>query len=313
MPAAMPLSFAQPPPPAAVATVAGSGAGMAARAGMCRSRVAFTSGRWRRRLPRNVLAAAMLALSWAAASAGSLDPAAAMKRSEAAIGRVIAGHVLTEANGNALPIEALRGKPLIVSLVYTSCGTVCPVGTRRLEDAVQQANRAIGSGRFGVITIGFDARHDTPRRVAEFAASNGVRAANWRFASADAPTLERLLDDLGFSYTAIAGGFEHISQTTILDADGRVRRHVYGDEFPVQMLLEPLKDVVYGRALASLTVEGLIDRIRFLCTAYDPRAGHYRVSYGMIVGSVLGAITLIFSFALLVREWRRSGQSRPAA
>lgn len=296
------------PPPVVAATAAPGGAGVAAGTGR-----GIRSGRWYRRLPGGLLAAALLVLSSTAAGAGALDPAEAMKRSEAAIGRVIGGYTLTEANGNPLPIEALRGRPLIVSLIYTSCGTVCPIGTRRLEDAVQQANRAIGSGRFNVLTVGFDARHDTPRRVAEFAAANGVRAANWRFASADAATLDRLLDDLGFSYAAIAGGFEHISQTTILDAEGRIRRHVYGDEFPVQMLLEPLKDVVYGRSLTSLTVEGLIDRIRFLCTAYDPRAGHYRVSYGMIVGSILGAITLIFSFALLMREWRRSGQPRPTA
>lgn len=259
-----------------------------------------------------LLLAMVLALPSLVATAAPIDPREAIARSEAAIGRVIGGHVLTEANGGALPIEALRGKPLIVSLVYTSCAAVCPVTTRRLEDAVQQANQVIGPGRFGVITIGFDARHDTPRRVAQFAADHGVRAPNWRFASADAPTLERLLDDLGFSYAAIAGGFDHVAQTTILDRDGRVARQVYGDEFPVQMLLEPLKDAVYGRAIAAFTVDGLLDRIRFLCTAFDPSAGRYRINYGLMFGSVIGGLSLLVAFGLLGREWlRASRRDRP--
>lgn len=265
---------------------------------------------WRVRAVALLLA--LFALPCTAAIAAPIDPREAIARSEAAIGRTVAGHVLTEANGATLPIEALRGKPLIISLVYTSCAAVCPLTTRRLEDAVRQANQVIGPGRFGVITIGFDARHDTPRRVAQFAADHGVRAPNWRFASADAPTLERLLNDLGFSYAAIAGGFDHVAQTTILDRDGRVARQVYGDEFPVQMLLEPLKDAVYGRAIAAFTVDGLLDRIRFLCTAFDPSAGRYRINYGLVFGSGVAAISLLVAFALLGREWRRSTRgSRP--
>ncbi len=65
-------------------------------------------------------------------------------------------------------------------------------------------------------------------------------------ASADAATIEALLRDLGFSYRAVAGGFDHVTQTTILDRDGKIYRHVYGDDFPLQMFMEPMKDVVYG-------------------------------------------------------------------
>jgi protein SCO1/2 len=263
----------------------------------------------RRRVALAVLIA--LALLAGRAVATSLQPREVIARSEAAIGRTIAGHLLTEADGRPLPIEEMRGKPLIVSLIYTSCASVCPVTTRRLDDAVEQANRVLGADRFNVITIGFDALHDTPRRVAEFAAHQGARGPNWRFASADSATLATLLADLGFSYAAIAGGFEHIAQTTILDRDGRVARHVYGDDFPVQMLVEPLKEAVYGRALAAFSVAGMLDRIRFLCTAYDPGAGRYRIDYGLVFGSVIGALSLLLAFGLLGREWLRSARGTP--
>src|SRR5262249_20978632 len=114
--------------------------------------------------------------------------------------------------------------------------------------------------------------------------------------------------DLGFSYTAIAGGFDHVAQTTIVDRDGRVYRHVYGDDFPTQMLIEPLKDTVYGRQTA-FTASGIFDRIKFICTVFDPSAGRYRIDYGLAFGSVIAALSLTMMGGLILREWRRSGRA----
>jgi protein SCO1 len=60
----------------------------------------------------------------------------------------------------------------------------------------------------------------------------------------DPATIDALLGELGFSYRAVAGGFDHPTQTTILDRDGKVYRHVYGEAFPLRMFMEPMKDVI---------------------------------------------------------------------
>jgi protein SCO1/2 len=96
-------------------------------------------------------------------------------------------------------------------------------------------------------------------------------------------------------------------QTTILDRDARVYRHVYGDDFPVQMLIEPLKDVTYGTT-TSFTLRGLIDRLKFICTTYDPGAGRYRIDYGLMFGSVIAALSLAVMAALILREWCRTAR-----
>jgi len=264
------------------------------------------------------LCAAALALVAVAPAAGAtqvqrLEPREVFARSQAAIGRVVSDFTLTTSDERPLSLAALRGRPVVVSLIYTSCSTVCPVATRQLEDAVARANRLIGPGRFTVLTIGFDARNDTPTRVAQFAAAQGAMLPNWLFASGDAPTLSALLDELGFSYAAATGGFDHISQTTLIDAEGRVRRHVYGEDFPSAMLLEPLRDLVFGRWAATLAAPQLLDRIRFICTTFDPGAGRYRIDYGIVFGSVIGALSLLVCFALFAREWRRSHRAPPSA
>jgi protein SCO1/2 len=232
----------------------------------------------------------------------------AIEKSEQAVGRVIGTYRLVDSAGAPLALRDLRGKPLVISLVYTSCSSVCPPATQHLIDAVTEAGRMIGPDRFNVLTVGFDARNDTPQRLTRFAAMQGVKLANWRLASADAATVEALLRDLGFSYVAIAGGFDHVTQTTIVDADGRIYRHVYGEDFPLQMFIEPLKDVVYGTRV-SFSLAGVIDRIKFICTTYDPGAGRYRIDYGLLFGSVIAAFSLLAMGGLLVREWMRAGHA----
>lgn len=237
---------------------------------------------------------------------GLLDPAAALERSQAAVGNAVAGHVLTDSRGEDLPLAAFQGRPLVVSLIYTSCSSVCPPTTQTLLDRVGEARRILGAEAFSVLSVGFDARNDTPARLRAFAASQGVDDRDWHLATADGETLDRLLDDLGFSYRAVAGGFLHVSQTTILDAEGRVYRQVYGDEFPLQVLLEPLKELVYGTSARFGSVEDVVDRIRFLCTVYNPSTGAYEFEYAYFVGMGIGGVSLVVTGTIVYRLWRNN-------
>jgi protein SCO1/2 len=207
---------------------------------------------------------------------------------------------LIDSAGLPVSLRDYRGKPLVISLVYTACSSVCPPTTQHLINAVDEAARALGAQTFNVLTVGFDARNDTPGRLAQFASVQGVKFENWRLASADPATIEALLRDLGFSYISIAGGFDHVTQTTIIDREGRIYRSVYGDDFPLPMFIEPLKEY---------SIAGIIDRIKFICTVYDPGAGRYRIDYGLAFGSVIAALSLLLFGGILYREWFRSGHA----
>ena len=240
-------------------------------------------------------------------NAQRLDPRVALERSEATVGRTVGAYMLTDSVGAPLALAAYRGKPLVMSVVYTSCSSVCPATTQRLISAVSEARRMFGSSEFSVLTVGFDARNDTPAHLAQFAAMQGLKFDNWRLASGDAGTLSALLRDLGFSYAAVTGGFDHVTQTTIVDREGKIYRHVYGDDFPIQVFIEPLKDAIYGTT-TSFSLRGLFDRIKFICTTYDPGAGRYRIDYGLMFGSVIAAFSLLIMGGFLLREWRRAAR-----
>ncbi len=203
-----------------------------------------------------------------------------------------------------MALDSFRGRPLVISLIYTSCASVCPITTQHVLEAVQTARRVVGEDAFAVLTLGFDARRDTPAQLDAFARIQGIDLNDWQLASADAETIHALRDDLGFSVDASAGGFEHITQTTILDAEGRVYRQVYGDRFPDQVFIEPLKELVFGTTIQSLSLNDLVKRIKFICTVYNPSSGAYEFDYAIVFGIVIGGLSLILRGLVIFRLWQ---------
>ncbi len=209
----------------------------------------------------------------APASAGDL-PAAAITRSQGAIGQTLPDDLaLTSADGRRILFGAFRGRPLVVSLVYTGCADVCPLVIENLAAASKAADAAFGRGGFNILTVGFDAKRDTPERMRSFARAHHAGGDNWLFAAADAATIDRLTAAVGFDFAASAGGFDHPAQVTVVDQQGRVYSQIYGGSFSPPALVEPLKSLIYGGARPIFSLAGLSDRIKLVCTVYDPRTG----------------------------------------
>lgn len=244
-----------------------------------------------------------------------LSVVAAYEKSQAAIGGQTSTHMLVDHRNRPLPLSKLRGKPLVVSIVFTSCATVCPIVTDHLRDQVLLARRALGAEAFNVLTFGFDASRDRPAQLAAFAGTHRfLEIEGWHIASADAATTKALLEELGFSFRAAAGGFDHVTQTTILDGEGRVHAQISGGNFPLPVLVEPLKELVFGIATRSFGPTDLWDRINFLCTVYNPLTGAYRFDYSIFFGIFFGGMSLILTGLMIVRLWmerRRAPHKSP--
>src|SRR5690606_37995693 len=124
-------------------------------------RCAHSSRRWcsspcwsrgwlRMRRCAELLAAALSLLALAVAPAvraeglPRLDERVAMQASLDAVGTTPPDFTLLDRRGQAVRLSDYRGKPLLVSFIYTGCFTVCPLTTRSLHDAVRGLDRMLG-------------------------------------------------------------------------------------------------------------------------------------------------------------------------
>ena len=98
-------------------------------------------------------------------------------------------------------------------------------------------------GAFRVVSIGFNQPFDTPEALAAFALRQGVDQADWLFVAPRTVDVDALLAEFGLSVERSAGGFDHLVQATIVGADGRIHRQVYGNAFELPMFVGPLKEL----------------------------------------------------------------------
>lgn len=237
----------------------------------------------------------------------TLDREAALAKSQAAVGRSLPPLVLRDRAGKPLDLSSLRGKPLLVNFIYTGCFEVCPTITRNLQKAVEGTVNALGADRFTIVSIGFNQPFDSPQAMNSYALQQGVRLPNWLFLSPETKDVEALTATFGFSYVQNPAGFDHLNQVTLLDSEGRIVRQIYGESFTADMLVEPLKSLVVGNALPAQrsTVAELMDRVRILCSVYDPKSGQYRVDYTLFM-EIGGFLTFLIGLGYVFwRERRR--------
>ena len=247
-----------------------------------------------------------------AASLG-LDPAAALRESQAVVGQQVADFTLLDREGRPVRLSQYRGKPLLVSFIYTGCFQVCPLTTKSLQAAVDAGRDVFGSNQFNIVSIGFNQPADSPQSLKAFALQYRIDQPNWEFLSPHASMVEPLTRAFGFSYAATPAGFDHVLQVTLLDAQGRIYRQIYGDTLNADSLGQPIKELLRDAPVAQqLRLDDLVQRIRILCTVYDPKTGTYRVSYGLAI-EVAGGVTFVLAMIwFFLAEWRSQRRARRA-
>lgn len=235
-----------------------------------------------------------------------LDEKAALERSQGAIGRPIGDFLLLDRQGQPVSLSHFKGKPLLVSFIYTACFQVCPTTTRNLQKAVEGTVVTLGPERFNIISIGFNQPFDSPEAMKSFARQYGVHLPNWEFLSPPAAIIPELTGNFGFSYVGTVAGFDHVNQVTIVDSDGKIARQVYGETFTAEALVEPLKTLVAGAPIPPQvnTIEELVERFRILCSVYDPITGKYRTNYAVYF-EIAGALTFLAWLAWYFWQDRR--------
>lgn len=241
----------------------------------------------------------------------ALDEGEAVRAAESAIGRIVPDIVMRDRRDRPVRLSDYRGKPLLVSFIYTGCFQICPLQTRALLEAVDGLDRMLGSHQFNVVSIGFNQPFDSPPAMRAFAAEQRIDHPNWEFLSPPREAVDALTRAFGFSWIETPAGFDHLLGVTVVDAAGRISAQVYGDRLRADQIGIPLRRLLLDAPPppeASL-LAAMVERVRILCTVYDENLGRYRYDYKLIfevIGGLLFFLTVAVYFLLEWRDRRRA-------
>lgn len=130
---------------------------------------------------------------------------------------------LVDQDGRAVLADELRGRVVLLTAVYATCGDTCPM-------ILEQARGALATltpdelARVTVLGVTIDPARDTPEAMARLAHAQSVEAPLFRLLSGPPERVNATLDAMSVarSRDEATGVIDHVSVFLLLDASGRV-------------------------------------------------------------------------------------------
>ena len=260
-----------------------------------------------------VIAALSLPLAGTAQTANDVPPQLRNVRVQQNLNTQVPLNIkFVDENGASVSIgQLLRGRPVILSLVYYKCPRLCSMTLTGLLKTLRTLDFNVGK-EFDVVTVSFDPREKPQLAAAKKAAyiegyGRAGAADGWHFLTGEQREILRLTETVGFGfeYDITQEQFAHASAIMILTPDGRLSRYFFGIEFSP-------RDVRLGLVeAANRKIGSAADQVLLYCFEYDPHTGKYSMAIMNII-RLFGALTVIFIVAFIVYNVRRDSSGKRA-
>jgi protein SCO1 len=127
----------------------------------------------------------------------------------------------TDDRGRPFTLGTLRGRPVVLTMFFASCGYACPLLLTDMQ-AIRARLPAAIRDQAALVLVSFDVARDTPAALAQYRADRHLDA-QWTLLRGDDDAVRELAALLGVKFKQEADGqFAHSNLITILNAEGEV-------------------------------------------------------------------------------------------
>lgn len=124
--------------------------------------------------------------------------------------------------GKQIELKDLKGKVLVMVMIYTTCKAACP----RLVADMQNISKQIPANKKNDIQytlVSIDPEHDTPQKLKEFAIKNYMDGNEWTFLQGNLDSVREFANVLAVKYKEIAPmDFSHSNIISVFDQNGNL-------------------------------------------------------------------------------------------
>lgn len=136
----------------------------------------------------------------------------------------------------------LKGKPVVMTMIFTHCEYACPMMVNDLKNIEAQLTKKHKDVEF--VLISFDHLRDTPERLLEYAKAQGL-GENWILLHGDAEQVKEISLVLDISYEQMENGaFAHANKKLVLDKEGTIVFELDGLQTKPKAILDALNKVL---------------------------------------------------------------------
>ena len=161
-------------------------------------------------------------------------------------GSAAAESVLTDAklvdqNGNSVALTSLKGKPMVVDFIYTSCPGPCLMETAKLANVALRLGSDIGS-KVTIVSISVDPEHDGPKQLLDYSRQQGADEKGWYFLTGGPAEVDQALAGFKLSRQVEPdGSVGHLVDMMLIGPDGRLIREYNGEVVKARDIVDDVK------------------------------------------------------------------------
>jgi protein SCO1 len=183
-------------------------------------------------------------LAIAVATSLSLITAAGCRRGapdSAASASVLTDTKLVDQNGDAVVLSSLKGKPLLVDFIYTSCPGPCLMETAKFANVALRLGNDLGS-KVTLVSISVDPEHDGPKQLLDYSRQQGADEKGWYFLTGGPGDVDQALAGFKLSRQIEPdGSVGHLVNMMLIGPDGRLVREYNGQIVKAQDIVDDVK------------------------------------------------------------------------
>ncbi len=203
--------------------------------------------------------------------------------------------------------DYFSGGPVILTLNYYSCPTLCPLVFRNLSNTISAIKGISLEKDYRIVTVSIDANETRERAHAKaeetwrMLAGLPDRAARWPFLFDGGEAPGRLAAAVGVRYTRLGkNDYAHPSVFVVLTPDGKVARYLYGIDLHPADLKLALTEAAGGKIGGA----PFLNQVILYCYHYDPVEKRYALA-AVNVMKIAGGAVLLLVGGMLFFLWRR--------
>jgi protein SCO1/2 len=159
----------------------------------------------------------------------------------AASASVLTDTKLVDQNGNTVALTSLKGKPMVVDFIYTSCPGPCLMETAKLANVALRLGPDLGS-KVSIVSISVDPEHDGPKQLLDYSRQQGADEKGWYFLTGGPGDIDRALAGFKLSRQIEPdGSVGHLVNMMLIGPDGRIVREYNGEAVRAQDIVDDVR------------------------------------------------------------------------
>ena len=217
------------------------------------------------------------------------------------------GLSFTDDDGVQRPLSSFlhQQRPVILSLVYFNCPSLCNLHLNGVLDALAQLSLVAGKD-YDLLAVSFDSKENSDLAAAKkftyqekYNFPDNAKGIHFLTGTEDA--VKTLAESVGFTYKwdDKANEWAHASAAVLLTPAGVVSRYLHGVYFEPKTFRLSIIEASAGK------VGDIIDSVMLFCFRYDPKANKYALYAFNLMRAGAAGICLIMALWLFL-FWKKT-------